>query len=126
MSWEMSDVCDSIITTFSQLAVITLAKTRLISRLGGGNNVLGETLPRNCAGKSMPCQCQNVFYVSLLFHCICFSECKDSVKNRFSEGKENIFSFLSVRFLGLPMKPISWEATQKPILCIVYIHCNEQ
>ena len=53
-------------------------------------------------------------------------ECKDSVKIRFSEGKENIFSFLSVRFLGLPMKPISWEATQKPILCIIYIHCNEQ
>ena len=25
--------------------------------------------------------------------------CKDSAKNRFSEGKENIFSFLSVRFL---------------------------
>ena len=24
---------------------------------------------------------------------------KDSAKNRFSEGKENIFSFLSVRFL---------------------------
>ena len=26
--------------------------------------------------------------------------CKDSAKNRFSEGKENIFSFLSVRFLS--------------------------
>ena len=25
---------------------------------------------------------------------------KDSAKNRFSEGKENIFSFLSVRFLS--------------------------